>query len=83
MAKATKHDHTGAIADYDLAISLPDMPLDVKAMVLYNRALAYFKTGNKQTAIDDLHSVLDLDEAPHGVKAKAREKLKKKEKATV
>ena len=41
MAKAKKRDFAGAIADYSAAIELPDVPADVKAMVFYNRALAY------------------------------------------
>ena len=41
MARANKRDYGGAIADYSAAIWEPSIPTDVKAMALYNRALAY------------------------------------------
>ncbi len=37
MAKAKKHDHEGAIANYSAAIDMSDAPPDVKAMALYVR----------------------------------------------
>jgi hypothetical protein len=41
MAKAKNHDHQGAIDDYTEALGKPSMPVDVKAMVLSNRALVF------------------------------------------
>ena len=41
MAKAKQRNYAGAVADYSAAIQEPNIPTDVKAMVLYNRALAY------------------------------------------
>ena len=56
---------------------MPDTPADVKAMVLYNRALVHVATGDDQRAVDDFDAVLTMDEAPVHVKTMARQKLAK------
>jgi hypothetical protein len=40
MAKANQRNYAGAIADYSAAIQVPDVPPDMKAMAIYNRANA-------------------------------------------
>jgi hypothetical protein len=79
MARAKKRDHQGAIADYTTTIGLPDTPADVKAMVLYNRALVHMAIGNDRHGSDDLDAVVAMDEAPVNVKTMARQKLAKLE----
>jgi hypothetical protein len=79
MARARKHDHQGAIADYTMSIGMPDTPADVKAMVLYNRALVHMAIGNDRHGANDLDAVVAMDEAPVNVKTMARQKLVKLE----
>ena len=75
MARAKKHDHQGAIDDYTAAIGMPDTPADLKAMVLYNCALAHVATGDDRNGVDALEAVLAMDEALVNVKTMARQKL--------
>ena len=77
MARAKKHDHPGAIDAYSKAIDMPDTPAEVKAMVLYNRALALAATGDVRRAVGDLDAVLVIDEVPVNVRTMARHKLAK------
>ena len=41
MKKAKNRDLAGAVEDYTLVIKMPNVSNDVKAMALFNRALAY------------------------------------------
>lgn len=75
MAKAKKHNHQGAIHDYDMVMAIAATPDDVKAMVLYNRALVHVATGEKQKGVTDLGAVLAMDDASVNVKTMARQKL--------
>jgi hypothetical protein len=75
MAKAKKHNHQGAIHDYDKVMGIAETPDDVKAMVLYNRALVHVATGQKQKGVTDLDAVLAMDAASVNVKTMARQKL--------
>ena len=79
MSKAKKHDHRGAIDDYTTTVGMPDAPANVKAMVLYNRALVHVANGDFCKGADDLEAVLEMDEAPVNVKTMARQKLAKRE----
>jgi hypothetical protein len=79
MARARKHDHPRAIDDYTATIAMPDVPSDVKAMVLYNRALVHVAAGDDGRGIDDLDAVLAMDEALVNVKTMARQKLARME----
>ena len=64
MAKANKHDYNGAIADYSAAIRAPHIPNDVKAMAIYNRALAYSAIHEDARAAEDLAVVLEIFAIP-------------------
>ena len=61
MARAKRRDHEGALAKYTAAIDSKDVPDDVKAMALYNRALVYVATGDDSKGVDDLDTVLAMD----------------------
>jgi hypothetical protein len=75
MTKAHRHDHQGAIRDYTAAISLPDIPPDLRAMALYNRALVYSATKDDLKAVDDLRVVLAMRQTPPDVREEAKRKL--------
>jgi hypothetical protein len=75
MTKAKKHDFQAAINDYTESIGLPNTPADLKAMVLYNRALAHVATGDYVRGVDDLEALLAMDGASPAVKSRARHKL--------
>jgi hypothetical protein len=60
MAKAKQGDFDGAIADYSAAIRAPDIPTDVKAMAIYNRALAYSAIHEDAKAAEDLAALLEM-----------------------
>ena len=82
MAKASRHDHQGAIDDYTTTIDMPATPADVKAMVLYNRALVHVATGDDREGVDDLEAVLAMDEALVNVRTMARQELARIESRT-
>ena len=75
MAKAKKRDPMGAIEDYTASIDSQDVPADVKAMALYNRALVYAADGQTAKAIHDLNVVLEMRESLPTIKTEARRKL--------
>ncbi len=75
MAKANKHNHLGAIEDYTSALRMRDVPPDVIAMVLYNRALVYVATGDDSNGTRDLESVLAMEESLNNIKSMAKQKL--------
>lgn len=74
MAKARRRDFPGAIADYSAAIESPTIPADVKAMALYNRALAYSAVDDHAKAADDLAAVLEMPKLPENIKTAATER---------
>ena len=78
MTKAKKHDFQGAIDDYTKSIGIPNTPADLKAMVLYNRALAHVASGDYLRGVDDLETLLAMDGASPAVKSRARHKLAKR-----
>ena len=82
MAKAKKHNHQGAIDDYTISIGMPETPVDVKAMALFNRALVHVAAGDDRKGVDDLDAVLAMEEALVNVKTMARHKLAKMESRT-
>lgn len=84
MARAKKHNREGALVDYTSAIEMPNVPADVKAMALYNRALVYLAAGDDPKGVDDLGAVLAMDGAMMmiNVKTMARQKLAKIESRT-
>ena len=79
MARAEKHDHQGAIDDYNATIDMPDAPSHVKAMSLYDRALVHVAGDNDQNGVDDLDAVFARDKALVSLKAIARQRLTRME----
>jgi hypothetical protein len=79
MARATRHDHQGAINDYTASIEMPDAPVVVKAFALFHRALMHVATGDFTKGVEDLDVVLAMEKAPANLKRMARKKLAKRE----
>jgi hypothetical protein len=79
MEKSKNHEHEAAIADYTTAIGMHNVPIDVKAMALYNRALVYAAAGDPVKATSDLNMVLGMAEALPNIKSEARRKLTRME----
>lgn len=81
MTKANRKDYRGAIAYYSNAIEIPDIPDDVRGMVLYNRALAYSSIDEDEKAALDLEEMLKISGLPEKVKTAAirrRERIRKR-----
>jgi hypothetical protein len=74
MAKANKADFAGAIADYSAAIQTPKIPPDVKAMAIYNRALAYSALDEDEKAAADLASLLEMPGLPENIQLAAQQR---------
>ncbi len=82
MVKANKRDYDGAIADYSAAIRAPDIPTDVKAMALYNRALAYSAIHEDAKATEDLSAMLKMPGLSERIKKEAsqrRERIRRRD----
>lgn len=79
MALAKRRDHEGALAAYTAAIDLSEVPDDVQAMALYNRALVYVASGDDSKGVDDLDAVLAMagEVAIVNVQTMAKQKLAK------
>lgn len=75
MKKAKKEDYAGAIQDYTKALAASDAPPDLRAMLLFNRGLAYSITKDESKANQDLEAVVSMQGAPAKVVAASREKL--------
>lgn len=73
MARARRKDFLGAIADYTAAVESPHVPMDVKGMATYNRALAYAAVHEVEKAADDLAAVLAMPGLPEDVVVQARQ----------
>jgi len=74
MAKAKKGDYAGAVADYSAAIEAPEIPADVKAMALYNRALAYSAMDQDDKAAEDLAALLEVPGLPENIATAAQQR---------
>jgi hypothetical protein len=79
MGFANRRDHRGAIGEYTSAIDMKSVPADVKAMALFNRALAHSAAGDDKCSVQDLKAVLSMAGAPQNVMRRARQKLAKRE----
>jgi hypothetical protein len=77
LACSEQKDVTGAMDAYTLAIELPDVPDDVKAMALYNRALVLAANGAVDKALTDLQVVMDLPFPLHEIKLAARRRVER------
>ncbi len=75
MARAKKHNHEGAIAEYTTTIDMSDTSAEMKAMALYHRALAHVAAGDERKGIDDLDAVVAMGETIVNAKTMARQKL--------
>ncbi len=71
MKKAGKLNYHGAIDDYTASIESENTPTDVKAMAIYNRALAYSAVHETKKAADDLDTVLQMPGLSEKVRAAA------------
>jgi hypothetical protein len=75
LAKGKKHNQQGAMDDYTAVIDMPDVPADVRAMALYNRALLYAGKKDFCSATDDLKAVLAMELPIRDIKSAARRTL--------
>ena len=75
MVNARRRNHQAAIDDYSSVIGVSGVPDDVKAMALYNRALAYATIEDICQAAEDLNEVLGMPNAPAQIKTEAVRKL--------
>ena len=85
MVKANERNFGGAIADYSAAIREPNIPTDVKAMALYNRALAYSAIHEDAKSAEDLAAVLEMPRLPQNIKTQAhqrRERIRRRNENT-
>ncbi len=85
MAKAKKDDFRGAILDYSASLRAAGLPTDVKAMALYNRALAYSAIHEDAKAAEDLATVLKVPGLPENIKVAAsrrRERIRRRYEGT-
>ena len=81
MAKANERDYEGAIADYSAAIEMAKIPADVRAMAIYNRALAYSAIDDEVKSVEDLSTLLDLPGVPENIRTavqQRRERLRRR-----
>jgi hypothetical protein len=74
MAKARVKDYRGAIADYSAAIESSNIPMDVKGMATYNRALAYAAIDEEEKAATDLAAMLEMPGLPESIVTQARQR---------
>ena len=77
LTQDKKGDADGAIAAYSSAISLDNVPDDVKAMALYNRALLFDAQGNHSKAAADLNAIMVMPTSVRGVTDAARRRLER------
>ncbi len=77
MAKANRQDHHGAIADYCAAIDMAEIPTDVKAMAIYNRALSYSAVQDETKAAEDLAMLMKMPGIAERVKREAHRRLER------
>ena len=82
MQKAGDRDLEGAIEDYTAVIDLKGAPVDVVAMALLNRALAYSREHDDAKATVDLERVLAMSGATQQVIGAAHEKLHRMKRRT-
>ena len=85
MAKANERDYEGAIADYSAAIEMAKIPADVRAMAIYNRALAYSAIDDEVKSVEDLSTLLDLPGVPENIRTavqQRRERLRRRSEKT-
>jgi hypothetical protein len=77
MTQANQHNEKSAMVSYTEVIDLRDVPEDVRAMALYNRALLHVTNKSFLNAEADLDAVLALPSPLHQIKTAARRKLER------
>jgi hypothetical protein len=77
MTQANRHDETSAMESYTKAIEMPDMPDDVRAMSLYNRALLHAVRKDYALARADLNAIFAIPRVPHQIVSAAQQKLER------
>lgn len=77
MTQANQHHEVSAMASYTEVIELLDVPADVRAMALYNRALLHVSNKHYAKAHDDLNEILALPGSLPQIKLAARQKLER------
>jgi hypothetical protein len=82
MMRAKLHKWWAALDDYTVVIDMAETPSNVRAMALYNRALVYRALDNESDAVDDLNRVLRMAGVAERIKAEARRKLVRMERAS-
>lgn len=74
----SKSDRAGAIQRYTEVIEMKNVPLDLKAMALFNRGLAYSQDQKTELSSHDFQAVLAIDSgAPQNVVSAAKERLER------
>lgn len=74
-SRANKRDDAGAIEDYSAALQMPQLPADIRALALYNRALVWIASGENAQGSSDLNQILAMDVFHSNVKTMARQAL--------
>jgi hypothetical protein len=74
--------HQAANAEYSAVIALDNVPADLRAMSLFNRALVSYAEGAETDAIRDLNEVLAMTDIAETVKTEARRKLVRMERTS-
>jgi hypothetical protein len=69
-----EEDITPLALDEAKALNAPDIPIDVKGMAMYNRALAYATIEEDKKAADDLAAMLQMPGLPENVVTEARQR---------
>ena len=77
MQQANRHHEKSAMESYTDSIEMPDMPGDVRAMSLYNRALLHEVSKNYTLARADLNAIFAIPSVPHQIASSARQKLER------
>jgi hypothetical protein len=75
LARTNDSDRQGAMTEFTAAIEMPDAPMDVKAMALYNRALLFAAAKETPKAIGDLRAVLAMEAPLREIKLAAQRRL--------
>jgi hypothetical protein len=75
LRRDKKGDPAGAMEAYSAAISFENVPDDVKAMALYNRAILFAAKGEREKAATDLNAIMEMSAPVRGVTDAARRRL--------
>ena len=81
ISKASRRQRDAAIENFTTVIGIPGVPEDVKAMSLFNRALAYVSVDDSRGE-EHLNRVLGMPGAPAHTKTEAIRKLARMQQRT-